>query len=56
MEGGLTLFCDVESTRAIGVVISAAEELAEDGVVSTRTHTQRGRAEGEECERQSEVR
>lgn len=32
-----TLLCDVEAPRAIGVVVSAAEEFAEDGVVPAQT-------------------
>ncbi len=33
-RSALTLFCDVEPARAVGVVISTTEELAQDGVVS----------------------
>ncbi len=35
----LTLFSDVEPTGAVGIVISTAEKLAEDGVVSVCIHT-----------------
>lgn len=42
MRGGVgkggeirTLFCDVKSLRTVRIVISASEEFAQDGIIST---------------------